>query len=127
MSVSGRLGDALGDSSHSKDVMSLVLQTQIHQQQFKTHLRNQEQLINQDFDKLLQQLTQDFNKLKSDMIAIFKNYQQELMDLGKVVEKMIQEYYQHKGELKDYNNDFDNFLKDIIKVSLIIIYSFKIK
>ena len=50
------------------------------------------------------------------MISIFKNYQQELMDLGKVVEKMIQEYYQHKGELKDYNNDFDNFLKDIIKV-----------
>lgn len=46
-----------------------------------------------------------------------KLYQQELFELGKVVEKIIQEYYQHKGETKDYNNDFDNFLRDITQVS----------
>lgn len=50
------------------------------------------------------------------MLNQFKLYQQELLELGKVVEKIIQEYYQHKGEAKDYNNDFDNFLRDIVKV-----------
>lgn len=29
---------------------------------------------------------------------------------------MVQEFYQNKEESKDYNNDFDNFIKEIMQV-----------
>lgn len=110
MSCSGRLGDI------SSDHTNLVLQTHIHQQQFKSHFKNQEQLINQEFDSLIQQFTADVNKIKSELLAQFKHYSADLQELGEVVEKMVHEYYQNKGETKDYNNDFDLFLKEVIKI-----------
>ena len=35
---------------------------------------------------------------------------------------MVQEFYQNKEESKDYSNDFDHFIKEIMQVILKLFY-----
>ncbi|CAD8056838.1 unnamed protein product [Paramecium primaurelia] len=108
-SVSGRLGD-----EPQKELNQIVLSTQAHQASFKTYIKNQEQLINNDFDGLVTKFTEMINKVKAEFMAPYKNYLQDLMDMGTILEKLVSDYYLEKN--KDYNNDYDNFLSEVSKL-----------
>ena len=54
------------------------------------------------------------NKVKNEFLAPYKNYLQDLIDMGTILEKLVSDYYLEKN--KDYNNDYDNFLSEVSKL-----------